>query len=169
MELSTTVLEPKRNSRNVPRTRLGSGPRIPSKPLNPGQRSREITKRLYGREQSQRSCHPGPEENRNTCPQSSHLGCNVSLLQDRRPLGVGGKTQTQINLHSATMVPTWLTKGKAAGPTVQVLPGPELGPVLLCLVHVLIFPQPGCSPSTRDGLIDTPTKTGFPETKEQSP
>lgn len=61
------------------------------------------------------------------------------------------------------MVPTWLTTGRAAGPAVQVFPGPELGPVLLCPEHVLV-----CSPSTRDGLIDTPTKTGFPETKEQS-
>lgn len=118
MVLSTTVLEPKRNPRNVPRKGLGSGPRIPSKPLNPGQRSREITKRLYGREQSQRSCHPGPEENRSRehlssiqwTPGPQRLSHRSS---DRAP---GRKTQPQINLQSATMVPTWLTTGRAAGP-----------------------------------------------------
>lgn len=66
------------------------------------------------------------------------------------------------------MVPTWLTTRRAAGPAVQLLPGPELGPVFLCPEHFLVFPQPGCSLSNRDGLIDTPTKTGSPETKEQS-
>lgn len=124
MVLSTTVLEPKRNPRNVPRKGLGSGPRIPSKPLNAGQRSREITKRLYGRGQSQRSCHPGPEENRSrehlsSIQRTPGLQCRASLLQNRTP---GRKTQTQFNLQCATMVPTWLTTRRAAG-TAVILPG----------------------------------------------
>lgn len=108
MVLSTTVLEPKRNPRNVPRKGLGSGPRIPSKPLNPGQRSREITKRLYGRGQSQRSCHPGPEENRSrehlsSIQRTPGLQCLSSTEQNTREEN-SDPVQPSVCHHGAHMV-----------------------------------------------------------------
>lgn len=122
------------------------------------------------RGQSQRSCHPGPEENRSKTHLSSIRrtpGHSVSLLQKRQQNTWeedSNPDQPSQCHHGARMVKT----GEAAGPAVmlpglvtphplegrQVLPGPGLGPVLLCPGHFLCLPTARLEPTTRDGLID---------------
>lgn len=143
MVSSTSVLEPKRNPRNFPRKGLGSGPRIPSKLLNPGQRSREITKRLYVGGQRWRSCYPGPKENiTKTCLSSIQRTPGPWCLSSAAAAAehLGGRRK-----HRSTFTePTWVTGQGCCPSRSEGRPGslwaPVLSPPLLCPGYCLPLP-----------------------------